>query len=225
MSLDKLKKSDQGFTIFEVLIALFIIAMVFVAIPLSNPNNRQALQTSVDDIDRAVRFATNESVLRNTITRLTIDLGKSPSEYFVEFSTTENFLLPDPEEGDKKVKTLEESEKEETKKSKIDKSFSKIPEFEEMKREIHHTVFIMGAYLGDKTKMIKEGKIHLYFYPSGERDGALILFVTDDEVAGLEILSFQQKTKVHYEPVFAEDIANLEDEQRKAAEEIYSRWK
>ncbi len=223
MSLLNNLNSNKGFTIFEVLVAIFIIAMVFVAVPLSNPSNRRELETAIDDIDRAVRFATNEAVLRNAVTRLTIDVSKSPAEYFVEFSSDEGFLLPDPEQ-EKLVSTRKEEEGKQVKKSAIDRSFNKIPEFEEMKREISPIIITLGAYVGTGENLRKEGQISIYFYPSGERDGALILFGNDEEVAGLEILPFQQKTKSHFEPIFYEDYADIENQQNKAVKEIHSRW-
>ena len=59
-------------------------AMIFLAIPSSDHvQKHRDLKTAVDDLDRSVRFASNESVLRNTVVRLRISLDKSPIEYTV----------------------------------------------------------------------------------------------------------------------------------------------
>jgi prepilin-type N-terminal cleavage/methylation domain-containing protein len=219
----KLLNNDQGFTILEVLVALTIVALIFISVPTSVQNNRKALETALDDIDRAVRTATNEAVLRNTVTRLTIEIDKAPIEYYVEYSTNADFLLADPEKQ-KEVQTLDEKSEEAKKKKAVNSSFSKIAEFENIKREIPDFIVIIGSYTGESTKMQKEGKASMYFYPSGERDGALIFFTSEEEIAALEIMPFQNKTKVYYEQIFMEETLDVEAQTRRAIEEIYSQW-
>lgn len=214
-------KSNHGFTIFEIMVALFLITMIFVAIPLSNPNDSKVLETAIDDLDRAIRFATNESIIRNSIVRLSIDMAKEPPEYYVEFSTDADLLLPDP---DKDPRTLKDEEEAEKVIKKIDQNFSKVKEFEEMKREVDDNVELLGIYNGPDSKIIEEGKASVYFYPSGERDSALILFGTQDEVAALEVLPFQNKTKVYFEQVFEENVLDTETQRRRIIEELHSQW-
>jgi prepilin-type N-terminal cleavage/methylation domain-containing protein len=81
----KILSHDQGFSLIEILVALLLAALIFTALPSSEDSRRHRdLQNAVNDLDRAVRFASNESVLRNTLVRLNVNLDKMPIEYTVE---------------------------------------------------------------------------------------------------------------------------------------------
>jgi len=97
----KLISNHQGFSLIEILVALVLAAMMFMVIPSSDHvQKHRDLQTAVDDLDRSVRFASNEAVLRNAVVRLRISLDKSPTEYTVEYGPAGNLPLPDmPEEN------------------------------------------------------------------------------------------------------------------------------
>jgi prepilin-type N-terminal cleavage/methylation domain-containing protein len=219
--LKHIKNSDHGFSLLEIMVALFLIAMITLAIPMGQTNNRKVLETAIDDVDRAIRFAGNEAILRNTVTRVSIYMEKNPVEFTVEASTSDDILLPNYKK--KTVESLEEAQEIETKMKKLDKQFSKVGEFERIKRELHENVIIIGMYTGYQEAMVKNGIANIYFYPSGERDSAMVLFNTPEEVASLEVMPFQNKTKVKYR-LIDEDVTDSDAEVENIIRELHSEW-
>ena len=88
------KLGDKGFTIVEILIALSLVGLVFTLVINTSGTQRQDLENSISKIERAVRFATNESILRNSIVRISIDLDASPQTYVIEYGQGADFVLP-----------------------------------------------------------------------------------------------------------------------------------
>ena len=77
-------KSQQGFTILEIMVALALMGIIVLAIPTNfTQSDYNVLEEDVDNLDRAVRMAQNEAVLRNVITRIKIDLDKMPMEFYL----------------------------------------------------------------------------------------------------------------------------------------------
>lgn len=208
------------------MVALLLAALIFLAIPSSeNSRRHQDLQTAVNDIDRAIRFASSEAVLRNTVVRVRIELDKTPVEYTVEYGPKENLVLPVLAE--EKDKSVEEVEAEKKQVAKLDAQFTKVEEFEDVTREFSPEVELMGVAVSFQKKLIRDEKANLYFYPTGERDGALLFFATQDELATLEIEPFQEKTKATYIPVPQRpegDVGKAEDFRETKMEEIAASW-
>lgn len=219
----KLISNHRGFSLIEILVALVLAAMIFLALPSSDHvQKHRDLKTAVDDLDRSVRFASNESVLRNTVVRLRISLEKSPTEYTVEYGPAGNLPLPDMPE--KLSKSLEEVKAEADKRASIDRQFTKVEEFEDIKHEISPDVTIMGMASSSQKALITEGEAVLYFYPTGEKDAGLIFFSTTDEIAYLEIAPFLAETNSVFEPLPASSVAKLEDILQTRMDEVYKQW-
>jgi prepilin-type N-terminal cleavage/methylation domain-containing protein len=215
--------NDKGFSMIEILVALVLAALIFLVVPTSDHvQKHRDLQTAVDDIDRSIRFASNEAVLRNSVVRLRITMDKEPVEYTVEYGPAGN--LPLPEFSEKNIQSLSEEKAEREKRSALDKQFNRVPEFEDIKHEISSDVIIMGMASTSQKKLIKEGEANLYFYPTGEKDGGIIFFATTDEIAYLVIEPFLAETKIVLEPIKNERIAKLEDILQTRMEEIYKEW-
>lgn len=219
----KILTSDRGFALIEILVALVLAALIFLAIPSSdNTQKHRNLKTAVDDIDRAIRFATNEAVLRNSVVRLRISLEKEPAEYTVEYGPAGN--LPLPEMLEKQNLSLEETKNEEEKRTALDKQFTKVEEFEEIKHSISDFVTVLGVATTSQKGFLQEGDVNIYFYPTGEKDGALILFSTDDEIAYLEIAPFLSETNNVFEPLPTSSVAKQEDIIQTRMDEVYKQW-
>jgi hypothetical protein len=197
--------------------------MIFLAVPSNDGvQKHRDLKTAVDDLDRSVRFASNEAVLRNTVVRLRLSLEKTPVEYTVEYGPQGNLPLPDMP-----VKTsmsLEDEKIETEKRAALDKQFTKVEEFEEIKHEISHDVTILGLASTSQKKLMKEGEATLYFYPTGEKDGGLIIFSTVEEIAYLEIAPFLSETNAVFEPLKTSGVAKLEDILQTRMDEVYKEW-
>ncbi|MFP5385225.1 MAG: Tfp pilus assembly protein FimT/FimU [Bacteriovoracia bacterium] len=220
----KLINNHQGFSMIEILVALVLAALIFLAVPASdNVQKHRDLQTAVDDLDRSVRFASNEAVLRNTVVRLRISLDKSPVEYTVEYGPAGN--LPLPEMTEKTSLSLEEEKAEADKSAALDRQFTKVEEFEDIKHEISPDVTILGVASTSQKKLVDQGEANIYFYPTGEKDGALIIFSTVEEIAWLEIAPFLSETSTFFEPLnTSSSVAKLEDILQTRMEEVYKQW-
>ncbi|MBL7666179.1 MAG: prepilin-type N-terminal cleavage/methylation domain-containing protein [Bacteriovoracaceae bacterium] len=215
-------RNQNGFSLFEILVALFLVTLIFISIPSSNQTNRKNLELALDDIDRAIRFAGNEAILRNSLVRLTIDMNEAPIVYSVEAANDSKVLQL--EENEKTVTSLKEDESQQKKIAQLDSQFQAVPEFEKMKRELSEFVSVIGSYTGNKDRLIQEGKLSLYFYPSGERDSALIFFSSDTELATLEILPYQNKTTVKMVAYDMNSPLGMEQQQKAIMQEMYSEW-
>ncbi len=216
---------DQGFSLIEILVALFLAALIFLALPSSeNSRRHQDLQTAINDIDRAIRFAASEAVLRNTVVRLKLELEKSPVEYIVEYGPSENLILPLLES--EKDKDLEEIAAEKKTIAKLDAQFTRVEEFEDLTREFSPEVALLGVATTFQKKLIRGQAASIYFYPTGERDGALFFFATQDELASLEVTPFQDKTEDNYYPAPTSDgdVGKAEDFNETKMEEIAKAW-
>lgn len=219
--ISKFKLDQRGFSLIEVLVALILVSMMFLAIPSGdNTQQHRDLQTAVDDIDRSIRFASNESILRNTVVRLSIDMDKTPVQYNVEYGPPGNIPLPDMTQ-EKTTLSLAEEKTEKEKLTKLDQQFTKVEEFEEILHEISDDVTIQGVASSSQKKMFTDGKAYLYFYPTGEKDGGLIFFATEQEIAYLEIQPFLSETNTSFE-VF--DVAKGEDFIQTRMDEVYKQW-
>jgi len=215
--------NNQGFSLIEILVALVLAALIFLAVPSSDHvQKHRDLKTAVDDIDRSIRFASNEAVLRNSVVRLRISLDKSPVEYTVEFGPPGNLPLPDMPL--KNQKSLEEEKKETEIKAALDRQFNKVEEFEEIKHEISQSVTILGMASTSQKELIKDGEACLYFYPTGEKDGGIIIFSTSEEIAYLEVAPFLSETNSFFETLKTSGVAKLEDILQTKLEEVYKEW-
>lgn len=216
-------RDQSGFSLIEILVALVLAALIFLAVPSSEHVQRHRdLQTAVDDLDRSVRFASNEAVLRNTVVRLRVSLDKEPVEYTVEYGPAGN--LPLPEMPEKTSKTLAEEKVEKEKQAALDRQFTKVEEFEDIKHEISPDVSILGFASTSQKELIKDGEATLYFYPTGEKDGGLIIFSTVEEIAYLEIAPFLAETNSVFEPLKTSGVAKPEDILQTRMEEVYKQW-
>lgn len=215
--------NDQGFSLIEILVALVLAAMIFLAVPTSDTTQKHRdLQSALDDFDRSIRFASNESVLRNSVVRLRISLEKSPIEYTVEYGPAGNLPLPDMPE--KSSKSLQDEKNEADKKAALDKQFNKVEEFEDIKHEIPMTVEVQAVASTSQKQLMKEGEASLYFYPTGEKDGGLIILSTDNEVAHLEVAPFLTETNQVFEPLNTSSVAKIDDIIQTRVDEVYKTW-
>ena len=213
----------QGFSLIEIMVAMLLAAIIFIAIPTGDTAAKhRALQAAVDDLDRTARFAANEAVLRNTVVRLRILLDKSPVEYTVEYGPPGNIPLPDMPE--KTSSSLAEEKEQREKTASFDRQFTKVEEFEDMKSELDPDVTILGVGSSVQKGLITKDAVNVYFYPTGEKDGALIFFATTEEIAFLEIAPFLLETRANYEPIRTSGVAKIEDILQTRMDEVYKEW-
>jgi prepilin-type N-terminal cleavage/methylation domain-containing protein len=219
----KFKLDNQGFSLIEILVALVLAALIFLALPSSDHVQRHRdLKSAIDDIERSVKFAENEAVLRNSVVRIRISLDKNPIEYTVEFGPPGNLPLPDMPQ--KLSKSLAEEKKEKEIKSALDNQFNKVEEFEDIKHEIPSSVTILGVATNSQKELIKDGEANIYFFPTGEKDGGIIILSTSEEIAQIEIEPFLSESKSYYETIKNPAVAKMEDVLQTKLEEVYKNW-
>lgn len=212
----------KGFTLVEVLVALLLVALIVLAWPSGDTGAHQELVSTVESVDKSIAFAANESVLKNTVVRLRISLEKSPVEYTVEYGPAGNLPLPDmPVET---VKSLAQEKAEKDKLTALDKQFTKVEEFEDVKVELSDEVTILGVATTSQKKLITGGEANIYFFPTGEKDGALIFFSTTTEMAFIEVQPFLSDTNKTYETIDSKRVAKLEDILQTRMDEVYKEW-
>ena len=217
-------KSDQrGFSLIEILVALLLTSLIVISFPSSDTTEKHRnLKSAVADIERAIGFASNESVLRKTVVRLRIAFEKTPIEYNVEYGPPGNMPLPDMPE--KAHKSLEEEKADADKVSDLNKQFTKVVEFEEIRHELSEDVQILGVATSFQKKMITDGEASIYFYSTGEKDAALIFFAIDNEVAYVDVQPFLSETRAVFEALNPESVAKKEDILQTKMDEVYKEW-
>ena len=216
-------KQQQGFSLIEILVALILASLVFLAVPTGDDTQKHRdLQSAVSDMERSIRFASNEAVLRNTVVRLRISMDKEPVEYNVEYGPPGNLPLPDM--PDKTNNSLAEDKAEQTKIANLNKQFTKVEEFEDIRHELSQDVSVIGIATSFQKKILLENDGTIYFYPSGEKDAALIFLSTEEEMAYLEVQPFLSETRSVFETLKTESVAKKEDILQTRMDEVYKEW-
>lgn len=213
---------DRGFTLVEVLVALLLVSLVLLVWKNTGDETHQELISTVESVERSLQFAANESILRNSVVRLRLSLEKSPIEYTVEYGPAGNFPLPDFQEGSVKSIATEEAEK--AKLSNLDKQFTKVEEFEDVKVELSDEVTVLGIGSSSMKKLITANDASVYFYPTGEKDAALIFFATTSEIAWIEVQPFLSTTRTTFETIDTKRVAKIEDILQSKMDEVYKQW-
>jgi prepilin-type N-terminal cleavage/methylation domain-containing protein len=214
----------HGFSLIEIMVALMLAALVFIAIPSGDSAHQHRLiKSALENLDRAVRFASNESVLRNSVVRLKLDLEKSPTEYTVEYGPLGNFPLPEKVDNLAQL-SLAEKKQIEDKSASINQQFTKVEEFEDIKQEIPEEISVLGVATTAQSQIINSGQVSIYFYPTGEKDGGLIFLATNEEMAYLEIEPFLSETYQEFVTLETSSVAKLEDLLQTKMDEVYREW-
>jgi hypothetical protein len=73
--------------------------------------------------------------------------------------------------------------------------------------------------------MVQEFETSIYFYPSGEKDDALIVLATDDEVISLSLDAYDSDMKRQYIALEGVEAAERDDKQFQLAKEMYETWR
>ncbi len=214
---------QDGFSIVEILVALALVAIIFVAIPFSlTDSNRSKIDSTLSKLNRAVRFSTDESVLRNAIVRIKIELDKEPMEFSVEYGTSANFVLPEAKDFSRM--SLKDREMELERLKKIDSQFAKVDEFKDSSEPVPEGISIYGVGTTYNPHLVTEGNAYIYFYPTGEKDSALIILTSPEEIVTLKIFPFEERTVDKYIPLTENDLANLEFSLENKTKEAFEEW-
>jgi prepilin-type N-terminal cleavage/methylation domain-containing protein len=224
-SVQKISNSQTGFSIIEIMVAIVLVALVFLAIPTGDTTYlHRKLTSAVDDIDRAVRFASNESTLRNAVVRIKFDLEKSPVTFTVEYGSRGQIVVPEIEEA--KELSLEELESKKKEREQFDSQFNPIEEFKDLSRPFSPEVSFLGLASINSKEIITEGQVSLYFFPTGEKDESLIFLAAGTEIGTIELDAFGEEVYPRYHTFNLgkdefDKLVNLRDNKMK---EDYQQW-
>lgn len=221
--MDNLNISNQkGFTLIEMLVALLLVTIILTLVAGTSFSSRRNLDEALNNLERGIRFSTDEAALRNTMIRLKMKLDEDPQTWSVEFGPDGNFVLPATQISASKSKSDEDKEK--NKQKKIDKKFSRVKEFQDEEKALPGGVRIVGIATSLTQVMMLDGQNAVYIYPTGEKDSAIIVIATDEEVASLEVSPFTMEMKRAYYSLDDESDSDLSEKQIEIAEDIYQKW-
>jgi type II secretory pathway pseudopilin PulG len=220
----KILKSNQGFTVIEILIALVLIISIL-GLVLSDPfSNSGNLDKQSDDIERAVRFMSDEAALRNAVVRLHFMLNKAPQEYAIEYGPSDSFILPPESDLGTTILSLEEEKKAAKLIKDTNLKFNKVQEFQESNTEVSDSVKIIGIGNSNSQKLKMTGDVSVYAFPTGEKDDAIIIFSNEEKIISLEINPFNQKIEKNIFKIEALGNRDILDIQNEKAKEIFETW-
>lgn len=217
--------SSQGFTLIEILVALVLIAFIL-GISLNSPfSSRNDLDKDVNSIERAIRFMSDEAALKNTVIRLHFLLDKEPQEYAVEYGPSDNFILPPKPEFETKTESKEEEEKRQKETKNLNLKFNRVSEFQDKNYEMNSDIKVVGVGTPQSEKLQMKGEVSLYAFPTGEKDEALVLVASDEDIISLKVSAFTAKIERETFPL-GKDVSgkDLAERQKKKAQEIFEKW-
>lgn len=221
------KNSNQrGFSLFEVLIALALSSIMLGLVVSNSFSEGQKLDDALSELEKAVRFAQDEAVIRNSIIRVHFFLDRSPQEYTVEYGPNDNFVLPSllTEEDEDQVKSVREEDEKKKELEVFEKKFNKVREFSEKNIELSELIKVIGVGSELNKQLSSAGNAAIYFYPTGERDGSIVFIGTSEEVVALKMLPFSQDVTREY--VTLDDVSEeeLSDKQMDVSKALFDKW-
>ena len=217
--------TNQGFTLIEILVALTLIALVL-ALSINNPfSSRNELDPVVNDIERALRFMGDEAILRNAVLRIHFVLNKDPQEYSVEYGPSDNFILPSKPFAESTVESKDEEDKKKKSLKEVNLKFNRVAEFSEKNFELPTNIKVIGVANLQSDKLQTKGEVSLYAFPSGERDAALVLIGSEEEIYSLKTNAFTPKIVKEVHKIVIENNKDITEAQQNLAKEIFDQWK
>ncbi len=205
------------------MIAIVLIVSMISIIPSGNEGgDHEALKNAMNKIKRASRFSVNESILRNVIVRINFNLETLPVEYSIEYGKRADLVLP--ETVDTSRLSIKEREALDENKKKFTKQFNPVTEFEEGSKQFEERIEFYGLGTAYYASIISEGAPSIYFYPTGEKDSALVFFYSPEEIAILEISPFEDTINESYYQFTQAELQNFDDALERKTKEIFKEW-
>ncbi len=224
-------KEEAGLTLTEILVTLFLIGLIFVSANFSGLGEGDHLKEAASTVERAMRYASSEAILKNRILRLKINLNSAPQEYVIEEGPSSSFTLPSSlyEENNEDL-SLKDQEEKSKKKSEHDKQFQLITDFNNGPKKFHPSIRLVGAGTVSTKKIISSGEVSIYVFPSGERDNALLIFANNKEIISVDIPAFKNKFNLTSLAVRSsqensfDSMEALLERQDELAEQLFEEW-
>ena len=206
--------------------ALFIGASLYGLYNAGSHSYRKNLDELSTNLERAVRYSVDESALRNAIVRIHFFLDSAPQEYAVEFGPDDSFVLPVMKGGGSVGVSLRDREKYLKKVEDLNKNFNLVKEFDEKNKQIDEFIAVIGIGTSLSEELLTELHASIYFYPSGEKDSAIIILGSEEELVTLTIDPFTLEMERSYHPLSIESTEKevILTQQRELAKELFNEW-
>ena len=212
---------QKGFTLLEILVVIALFAVVYSLIPGNlSGSTRDQLQEGIDKITRSIRFAQNESVLRNCILRLNIKIsGTEEQTYSIDYAPSDTLPLPELKNSNRL--SLRELEEQKQIMANIDRQFQPVPEMEDEDLKFPSGILVQGVGLSTRNFIQTEDEYSLYFYPTGEKDSVIFFLSSIEEIATISVGAFTEEPDVEYHYLEEDDIDLVERE----IKALYETWR
>ncbi|EQC46032.1 Tfp pilus assembly protein FimT/FimU [Bacteriovorax sp. Seq25_V] len=212
---------QSGFTLLEILVALALVTIVLMMVAGTSFSSRQNLDEMLNKVERIVRFASDEASLKNQFIRLSVELDTEEQKIKLEYADDANLVLEAPKENpDDEIRDDDKKEK----KKEEDKSFSTVSDFDSDEFSLPVGVKFVAIGTSLSKNLIKNSTAPIYFYPTGEKDSAIIIFATDTEIATVEIKSFGQVIDRNYYKLDETNFDIVNEKTLELADGLYKEW-
>lgn len=221
-SIKSISKSQKGFSLLEILIALVLITLVLGVVIGDSFSSRTRLEETVSLVERSLRSSVDEAALRNVITRVNFKLDGETQEFAVEYGPDADFVIPTSLVKVATVESLAEAEARQKELGQVDKQFNRVRELADKPFEVDDPIRILGVGTKVTNTFIAEGSASIYVYPTGEKDAAFIVLATDQELAVLTTEPFTEAVDITYHALGDE---NEFAQKLEKAESLFKEWR
>jgi len=178
--------SVLGFTIIELMITIAIAAtMMGLAVSYLGSSYRIQIKKETSHLVGAIKFVYNEAATKNFFYRIVFDLDEQA--YWVE-SSDQPFYVTTYEEEEEKKKSKKEKEEGAEDEAKSASGFTEADQEVVKKIKLDKEVKIRDVYVAHQEGIVTEGQAHLYFFPAGLTELAIIHFSNEDEEENFSII-------------------------------------
>ena len=214
--------NDQGFTLIEILVALVLVGfLVTLSLP-SGSSTRDELDKTLEQIERSVRFASDEATLRNVIVRVNFKLDEDPQEFSIEYGPNAQFVPPPRAENDLESLGVREREIYEQQQKRLSQQFNRIRELNDGTFEVSELIRVNGLGSMDSEVFTNRFDASIYVYPTGEKDHVYLLLSSDDEFASLEIDPYTMTFNRQY---FLHSHGENYEAREREAKDLFNQWR
>lgn len=212
---------QSGFTLIEILISMALASLLLYMVAGTSFSSRRNLDDTIDNIERIIRFSSDEASLQNKFLRMGIDLDEFEQKFSLEIAQSNDFVI----DMDTAL-NYDELTPEEQKKAKSEGRFTPLPEFnpEDFRPIGAVRIVAIGSTLTQK--LHTTGNPYVYFYPTGEKDSVIIILATEDEMVALSTEPYSQVINREY--ISLKDVNFSSDDYveklTNQASELYNEW-
>lgn len=191
-------KNQNGFTLIEILVATFLMAMGAMVLLTGGASSNEQMQKALSNIERSIRFGADEAALRNVVVRLNFKLNLDPQEFAVEYGPNAQYIPPPlPQENTSELSGSELEAYQEVQEENS-KKFNRIRELQEESFQVYYPLKVVGVGLDQSEELVYDGEASIYIYPSAEKDPAIIILADQTQIKTLTVepytMEFQQTT-------------------------------